>query len=1218
MRRLFFFLIFSAQCLLAFAQPLRHNTYAIVIGISQYAPGNNIPSLQYAHRDAQEFANYLQSKSGGSVPAENIHLLLNQDATVAAVLQAITWLKETCGKDDLVFFYFAGHGDKESQTMYNLGFLLTYNTPRPNYEGNALRIEYLNDIANTLSATNKANVVIITDACHSGDLATGSFHWSGLVGDALRAVKDKEIRIASCTTNQLSAEGKDWGGGRGAFSYYLVNGLKGLADRDHDGKVSKEDIQQYLDSCFSQDRILAENRLKQNPVLTGKSEFKLADVDSAALAELRQVRSKSARTMMASPPLPMQPQEYFFDLLKQSREYQFNTYFDQRRTKSVIKYEFSKINLEKIIDFNKLSESSVDEIPVAFVQMAVDSVRIIQQRNQDSTFTINEENIGLLISTLRESKDARNHFNDKLVVALHNRGQEIINLYLKADEAEMERHRYYNSLNNGYDVYAKMFALALKLTSPDNELYRLLQVNQHYFAGVAARLKIPSLKDPKKTFDTAMAEQTLANKLDPDAAYIHNELGYLYLQKKDFKNAELHFFKASQLAGDWAMPLVGLAQLYRMAKAYKQAMVAVDSAIILQPSLQENYVNKAMVVRQSGDLLGAEELYRKAMTMNSRHYLPFKGLAEIFLNTAQYQLADSFFFESALRLSNGNYYSYDEMNEVRHYKLPKSNPDSALVFCDIDSADVDKEKIMGHFAAGMIAFKANKFQLAERHLREVITTDPKNPLAFHYLGVLLFRQKRWQEAELIFKMAADLYLESEAFNIYIDSLIRIQPYSKSSACFLHLFTGHYYDRIEDNYFLGSLYASWNHYDEAEKQYRIIINTDKWQIGGYYKLWNMMETMGRYHTAEEIIREYITYNRPNGERELNAFYNRMISNFRGQPEWYYKAGSLLYSMVARDTAAFGLDLKYLDHDQGEEKFFFSVTRNTNHSEFYDEYYTDTYDHHPRLKLVKISTYLLPGTKEMRTIPDQVLHPMTDGIDQFKTADSILRSQSDIYDMEIAEVNNKIGDLYIWQGLPEKAIPYYQQSIETDPLNANIRSKLIQLYANTFQYGKALEQLDSLDHRGEINFPEKLMAAWYYSRSGNFEKADTLLKAAEKIHPFKVKETALLRSKLYLLSGRPKQAIPAFMEQFLQNQGDSAIMYTISRLYAQTANRTEALQWLQKAIDNGFNFSKVVDADPVWDPYRRSVKWQLLNTAIHNKARQYDSQDTSGTQAIAPGE
>ena len=180
-------------------------TYAVVVGISKYeSPG--IPQLEFAHKDAIFFSDYLKSKAGGSVPEENIRLLVNESATYGAIYDALDWLLTTCQKDDLVYFYFSGHGDMENTTIYNLGFLLCYNTPRTNYINSAVRIEDLNNIANTLSVTNNANVVLITDACHSGNLAGSGFRGSFLVGNALRKVKNNEIRITSCAADQLSAE----------------------------------------------------------------------------------------------------------------------------------------------------------------------------------------------------------------------------------------------------------------------------------------------------------------------------------------------------------------------------------------------------------------------------------------------------------------------------------------------------------------------------------------------------------------------------------------------------------------------------------------------------------------------------------------------------------------------------------------------------------------------------------------------------------------------------------------------------------------------------------------------------------------------------------------------------------------------------------------------------------------------------------------------------
>lgn len=76
---------------------------------------------------------------------------------------------------------------------------------------------------------------------------------------------------------------------------------------------------------------------------------------------------------------------------------------------------------------------------------------------------------------------------------------------------------------------------------------------------------------------------------------------------------------------------------------------AANKAKALRPELQGIYVNTGLLYQQKGDLLNAEELYRKSIKLNSRHYLPFENLAIVEMNTTQYALADSFFYEADIR-----------------------------------------------------------------------------------------------------------------------------------------------------------------------------------------------------------------------------------------------------------------------------------------------------------------------------------------------------------------------------------------------------------------------------------------------------------------------------------------------------------------------------------------------------------------------------------------
>ena len=128
--------------------------------------------------------------------------------------QAMDDIQEKCEAGDLVYFYFSGHGDIENKRIFKNGYLLSYNTPRFNYINSAVRIEDLNNFANTLSVQKNAKVILITDACHSGRLAGSSLSATALVAEQLKTVMHQEVRLSSCLPEEVSFEDRRWGGGR--------------------------------------------------------------------------------------------------------------------------------------------------------------------------------------------------------------------------------------------------------------------------------------------------------------------------------------------------------------------------------------------------------------------------------------------------------------------------------------------------------------------------------------------------------------------------------------------------------------------------------------------------------------------------------------------------------------------------------------------------------------------------------------------------------------------------------------------------------------------------------------------------------------------------------------------------------------------------------------------------------------------------------------------
>lgn len=84
------------------------------IGITIYQ-NPDLSTLRFADRIVGLSAGHLQSKAGGVVPLDNIRLLLNESARIAAIYDALNWLQERRTSNDKAYFYFSGHEDVQAQ-----------------------------------------------------------------------------------------------------------------------------------------------------------------------------------------------------------------------------------------------------------------------------------------------------------------------------------------------------------------------------------------------------------------------------------------------------------------------------------------------------------------------------------------------------------------------------------------------------------------------------------------------------------------------------------------------------------------------------------------------------------------------------------------------------------------------------------------------------------------------------------------------------------------------------------------------------------------------------------------------------------------------------------------------------------------------------------------------------------------------------------------------
>jgi len=247
--------------------------WAIIIGVSNYKD-TRIPPLRYASQDAKSFYEWVISPDGGKYSPSMVKLLLGKDATGKNIRNALfIWLKQAI-QEDVVMIYFAGHGSPESPNSPNNLFLLPYDAL---YDEIATSAFPMWDIETALKRFIKAKkVVVIADACHSGGVGQPF----DVVRRANRAINVNSIStgfqnlskigdgvciISASDDRQFSQESKDWGGGHGVFTYFLLEGLKGNADYNKDTNVTLGELIPYLS-----EQVRRATRNAQSPTVAGK------------------------------------------------------------------------------------------------------------------------------------------------------------------------------------------------------------------------------------------------------------------------------------------------------------------------------------------------------------------------------------------------------------------------------------------------------------------------------------------------------------------------------------------------------------------------------------------------------------------------------------------------------------------------------------------------------------------------------------------------------------------------------------------------------------------------------------------------------------------------------------------------------------------------------------------------------------------------------------
>ncbi|AOW99995.1 caspase [Moorena producens PAL-8-15-08-1] len=242
---------------------MTYNIYALLVAIDEYP--SPVPSLNGCVNDILGIQEYLQGRVATDGYQLHIRTLLNRDATRQAVVDGFRQHLCQASREDVAFFYYAGHGSQEQAPQEFWAIeperldetLVCYDSRTEG--GWDLADKELAKLISEVAQKNP-HTVIILDCCHSGAGTRGdlegeiavrktstdkrqrpleSFIFSLSETDKLSAALSpeknpsgwsfptgKHIFLAACRDSETAKEFNSNGQPRGAFSYFLLDTLK--------------------------------------------------------------------------------------------------------------------------------------------------------------------------------------------------------------------------------------------------------------------------------------------------------------------------------------------------------------------------------------------------------------------------------------------------------------------------------------------------------------------------------------------------------------------------------------------------------------------------------------------------------------------------------------------------------------------------------------------------------------------------------------------------------------------------------------------------------------------------------------------------------------------------------------------------------------------------------------------------------------------------------